>query len=95
MTPANLQEYLNKLVKNQLHISTMIWGAPSIGTSFIPFFEKVEKTRDLCLQGVCVYLTYGYGYFPRDKPNLPVLWVVVPGGLDTDKFPFGEVVKIY
>jgi len=73
----------------------MIWGAPSIGTSFIPFFEKVEKTRDLCLQGVCVYLTDGYGDFPRDKPNLPVLWVVVPGGLDTDKFPFGEVVKIY
>ncbi|WP_040466891.1 vWA domain-containing protein [Geminocystis herdmanii] len=65
------------------------------GTSFIPFFEQVEKTRDLCLQGVCVYLTDGYGDFPREKPNLPVLWVVVPGGLDMDKFPFGEVVKIY
>ncbi|PHV61554.1 DUF2201 family putative metallopeptidase [Cyanobacterium aponinum] len=65
------------------------------GTSFIPFFEQVEKTRDLCLQGVCVYLTDGYGDFPRDKPSLPVLWVVVPGGLDMDKFPFGEVVKIY
>ncbi|AFZ54701.1 vWA domain-containing protein [Cyanobacterium aponinum] len=65
------------------------------GTSFIPFFEQVEKTRDLCLQGVCVYLTDGYGDFPRDKPSLPVLWVVVPGGLDMDKFPFGEIVKIY
>lgn len=65
------------------------------GTSFIPFFEKVEKIKDLCLQGVCVYLTDGYGYFPRDKPSLPVLWIVVPRGLDTDKFPFGEVVKIY
>lgn len=65
------------------------------GTSFIPFFEKVEKIKDLCLQGVCVYLTDGYGNFPRDKPSLPVLWVVVPGGLNIDKFPFGEVVKIY
>ncbi|MGI0482190.1 DUF2201 family putative metallopeptidase [Geminocystis sp. CENA526] len=65
------------------------------GTSFIPFFEQVEKIRNLCLQGVCVYLTDGYGNFPKDKPSLPVLWVVVPGGLDMDKFPFGEVVKIY
>jgi predicted metal-dependent peptidase len=65
------------------------------GTSFIPFFENVEKTRDLCLQGVCVYLTDGYGDFPRDKPSLPVLWVVTQGGLDSKKFPFGEVVKLY
>ncbi|WP_373479222.1 hypothetical protein [Geminocystis sp.] len=55
-------------------------------SSFIPFFEQVEKTRDLCLQGVCVYLTDGYGDSPRDKPSLPVLWVVVQGGLDSDIF---------
>jgi hypothetical protein len=35
MTPANLKEYLNNLVKNQLEISTMIWGAPGIGKSSI------------------------------------------------------------
>ena len=60
----------------------------------MPFFEAVEKTKDLSLEGVCVYLTDGYGSFPVQAPSLPVLWVVVPGGLDQDKFPFGEVVKL-
>lgn len=35
MTPAQLQAYLNRLVKSQLPISTMIWGAPGIGKSSI------------------------------------------------------------
>jgi predicted metal-dependent peptidase len=64
------------------------------GTSFKPFFEAVEKTRNLSLEGVCVYLTDGYGDFPAQAPSLPVLWVVVPGGLAEDSFPFGEVVRL-
>lgn len=31
------------------------------GTSFIPFFEKVNEAQDPFQQGVCVYLTDGYG----------------------------------
>lgn len=65
------------------------------GTSFIPFFEQVEKNRNLYLQRVCVYLTDGYGSFPTCKPTLPVLWFVVSGGLNIELFPFGEVVKIW
>ncbi len=65
------------------------------GTSFIPFFEKVEEDRDPNLEGVCVYLTDGYGTFPNRKPELPTLWVITPGGLNLNEIPFGEAVKLY
>lgn len=66
------------------------------GTSFIPFFEAVEKERDFNSEGegVCVYLTDGYGDFPENPPSLPTLWVVPPGGLDLKQFPFGEAVRL-
>jgi len=64
------------------------------GTSFCPFFQEVAKTQNLTLQGVCIYLTDGYGDFPTSIPTLPILWVVVPGGLEKTQFPFGEVVKL-
>lgn len=64
------------------------------GTSFIPFFEKVEATRNRYLEGICVYLTDGYGNFPQRAPQFPVLWVVTPGGLDLQQFPFGEAVRL-
>lgn len=64
------------------------------GTSFIPFFETIETKRNLNLEGVCVYLTDGYGDFPQKVPSLPVLWVVTPGGLDLESFPFGETVRL-
>ncbi|MEO0967192.1 MAG: VWA-like domain-containing protein [Cyanobacteria bacterium J06639_18] len=64
------------------------------GTSFIPFFEKVAVSWDGQNQAVCVYLTDGYGTFPEWKPELPVLWVVTPGGAETEDFPFGEAVRL-
>jgi predicted metal-dependent peptidase len=64
------------------------------GTSFVPFFEKVAESWDGFTQGVCVYLTDGYGTFPEQSPELPVLWVVTPGGLDLSQFPFGEAVRL-
>ncbi|KAF3888682.1 MULTISPECIES: vWA domain-containing protein [Nostocales] len=64
------------------------------GTSFVPFFEKVATSWDRQTQGVCVYLTDGYGDFPEEKPELPVLWVVTPGGLALEEFPFGEAVRL-
>jgi predicted metal-dependent peptidase len=41
-----------------------------------------------------VYLTDGYGSFPTEEPRVPVLWVVTPGGLADEQFPFGEVVRL-
>lgn len=64
------------------------------GTSFVPFFDKVQASWDGYTQGVCIYLTDGYGTFPDKPPELPVLWVVTPGGLDLSGFPFGEAVRL-
>ena len=71
------------------------------GTSFVPFFERIgdcEASRrhrwDGMTTAVCVYLTDGYGTFPDTVPQLPVLWVVTPGGLDLSQFPFGETVRL-
>jgi predicted metal-dependent peptidase len=64
------------------------------GTSFVPFFDKVRDRWDGLSQGVCVYLTDGYGEFPANTPELPTLWVVTSGGLGLEEFPFGETVRL-
>ena len=64
------------------------------GTSFVPFFEKIAESWDGYTQSVCIYLTDGYGTFPDSAPQLPVLWVVTPGGLELEGFPFGEAVRL-
>ena len=64
------------------------------GTSFVPFFDRVNETWDGHTQAVCIYLTDGYGEFPVVAPVLPTLWVVTPGGLDLARFPFGEAVRL-
>ncbi len=35
MNPEDLKNYLDRLISNNLKISTMIWGAPGIGKSSI------------------------------------------------------------
>lgn len=45
MTPSELKAYLDRLVTQNLQISTMIWGAPGIGKSSI--VNLVAKERDL------------------------------------------------
>lgn len=64
------------------------------GTDFRPFFKKVAKHWGREKQAVCVYLTDGYGDFPKRQPELPALWVVVPGGLRDSDFPWGDVVRL-
>jgi predicted metal-dependent peptidase len=64
------------------------------GTDFRPFFERIAANSDPWTPGLSVYLTDGYGRFPADPPQIPVLWVVTPGGLEVSKFPFGEVVQL-
>ncbi|MDJ1171085.1 hypothetical protein PMG71_16775 [Roseofilum sp. BLCC_M154] len=39
-------------------------------------------------------MTDGYGNFPDSAPDYPILWVVTPGGLDLNHFPFGEAVRL-
>lgn len=64
------------------------------GTDFRPFFKQVAKTWSREKEAVCVYLTDGFGDFPRTEPELTTLWVVVPGGLHEGEFPWGEVVRL-
>ena len=64
------------------------------GTSFIPFFDRMAENWSDMTTGVCIYLTDGYGSFPKNPPQLPVLWVVTPNGLDLARFPFGEAVRL-
>jgi predicted metal-dependent peptidase len=65
------------------------------GTSFVPFFAKVRDRLDWHTSGICVYLTDGYGVFPHESPELPVLWVVTPGGLAPEQFPFGDAICLH
>ncbi len=65
------------------------------GTDFRPFFEAIKPDLAELEHGVIVYLTDGFGDFPLESPKLPVLWVVTPGGLAPEGFPFGEVVSLF
>lgn len=88
---ADAEAYGPYSLSNQSEIPRPVGGG---GTSFVPFFDKVNTNRDWYTTGVCVYLTDGYGTFPAEPPSLPVLWVVTPGGLALEQFPFGEAVRL-
>ena len=60
------------------------------GTSFVPFCNHVRERPGT----LAIYLTDGYGNFPKQPPPNPLLWVVLPGGLENRQFPFGEVVRM-
>ena len=66
------------------------------GTSFVPFFNYLEKTDDGFseLNRAAVYFTDGYGDFPAKEAENPTLWLVPLNGLETSSFPFGEVIRI-
>jgi predicted metal-dependent peptidase len=64
------------------------------GTSFVPFFDWVKVQERVGTQPLCIYFTDGYGSFPRAPPESPVLWVVMPGGLESTGFPFGDVARM-
>jgi predicted metal-dependent peptidase len=64
------------------------------GTAFEPFFQWVQQQESGGSQPVCIYFTDGYGSFPGKPPQSPVLWVVLPGGLESTGFPFGDVARM-
>lgn len=64
------------------------------GTSFIPFFKWVSQQLTSGFNPLCIYLTDGDGEFPKEAPEVPVLWVVCGGGLESNHFPFGKVVRM-
>ena len=64
------------------------------GTDFRPFFRAAEQAWSGDQEAVCVYLTDGYGDFTEEAPELPVLWVIVPGGLPSEEIPYGEICRL-
>jgi predicted metal-dependent peptidase len=80
------------------HEFNLASGIPSAkgggGTSFVPFFDWVHQQELSGSQPLCIYFTDGFGSFPATSPALPVLWVVLPGGLESPSFPFGEVTRM-
>lgn len=64
------------------------------GTSFVPFFDWVRQQELNGNYPLCIYFTDGFGSFPPAPPESPVLWVVMPGGLESTGFPFGDVARI-
>jgi predicted metal-dependent peptidase len=61
------------------------------GTDFRPFFKHLDKTT---APDAAIYLTDGYGDFPKQAPQYPTLWVITPGGLGAKSTPFGEVARL-
>jgi len=64
------------------------------GTDFRPVFEWVEKVLSP-MEGppdAIIYLTDGYGSFPKRAPGCPVLWLIPENCLG--KVPFGLRVEI-
>ena len=59
------------------------------------FFNKIEKVENVGFEDnrVAVYLTDGYGDFPKNS-SLPTLWLVTHDGLGKESFPFGETIRI-
>jgi predicted metal-dependent peptidase len=64
------------------------------GTDFKPFFDVLQDSMRPREYTLAIYLTDGYGDFPRTQPGVPVLWVVTPGGRKLEDFPFGEAVRL-
>ncbi len=62
------------------------------GTDFCPFFKAIENEEVYTLP-VCIYLTDGYGEFPQNS-NFETLWVITPGGIESEKVPFGYVCRL-
>lgn len=56
-------------------------------------FEQIERDRLPDSKVVCIYLTDGFGVFPDKLSDVPILWVVTPGGRELEQFPFGEAVR--
>lgn len=65
------------------------------GTSFTPYFNKLEK-QNIFINApqAAIYLTDGFGVFPGKEPSIPVLWILTEDGCDDSNVPFGTIVRL-
>lgn len=67
------------------------------GTSFTEPLEMCIKAaeEDSTTQVVSIIFTDGYAQLSGlPEPDGPVVWCISPGGVDNDRLPFGEVLRI-
>ena len=63
------------------------------GTSFAPIVNFVDKMEDP--PKVLIYITDGYGEFPKPPQNIEeVIWVVPMAERPSNEFPFGKVIRV-
>lgn len=63
------------------------------GTDFRPVFEVIaERRKNGCPKpAMLVYFTDGYGSFPEEAPDYPVIWIDTYSQVE---YPFGKVIRI-
>jgi len=63
------------------------------GTDFRPVFEVIAERRKngSPKPAMLVYFTDGYGSFPDEAPDYPVIWIDTYGQVE---YPFGKVIRI-
>jgi predicted metal-dependent peptidase len=78
-----------------------IFGTPKLqgggGTSFIEPIKKLKEMaeEDSTTQTLGIIFTDGYARLNDfEDPGCPVLWCISPGGEDSSRMPFGEVIRI-
>jgi len=66
------------------------------GIDLRAFFRWIETELGTGAPGPdkLVFFTDGYGPLPDQAPSIPTVWVVPEAGLETERFPFGLVVKL-
>jgi len=62
------------------------------GTDFRPVFKYIDENIRNCK--ILIYLTDGYGDFPGQPPRYHTIWVVSKDGLESERFPFGTVLRL-
>lgn len=66
------------------------------GTSFFPAIEYLKKQQQESLntQTLGIIFTDGHANLDIEDPEVPVLWCISPGGVESEAFKFGEVIRI-
>jgi predicted metal-dependent peptidase len=63
------------------------------GTDFRPVFDWVSSHSDTSYP-ILIYATDGYGAFPKESPNFPIIWILTPQSAPDDQIPFGSKIRI-
>lgn len=66
------------------------------GTNFAPVMKKIQEVHEdnPSDQVLGIVFTDGHASLHIPQPDCNLLWCISPGGVESEKFPFGEVVRI-